>query len=375
MIESLLSREAGVVSSERLRQFYYSLKPFVPKALRMGMRRFAARIIQKEAVDIWPIDRCAGDEPSGWRGWPKGKQFALALSHDIEGPTGVARVLDLMKVEEKLGFKSCFNFVPEGDYPVSVGLRRSLESQGFEVGVHDLKHDGKLYSNRDHFRRSAERINMYLCDWGAVGFRSAFMLHNLEWLHDLEVLYDSSTFDTDVFEPQPDGVGTIFPFWCHSAVSKRGYVELPYTLPQDSTLFLLLQERTNAIWKRKLEWIVEQGGMAFLNVHPDYVRFNGTTASKWDFDVEIYREFLCHIKEKYKGAYWHALPRDVAAYYRRWHQTRRGDAVASDARSDSTIEVTVNGGGPSGTVLTLGTLSTFAECIGGELLNRMAPLL
>ena len=39
------------------------------------------------------------------------------------------------------------------------------------------------------------------------------MQHNLQWLHALNAEYDSSTFDTDPFEPEPDGVGTIFPFW------------------------------------------------------------------------------------------------------------------------------------------------------------------
>ena len=29
----------------------------------------------------------------------------------------------------------------------------------------------------------------------------------------LNIAYDASTFDTDPFEPQPDGVNTIFPFW------------------------------------------------------------------------------------------------------------------------------------------------------------------
>jgi hypothetical protein len=39
------------------------------------------------------------------------------------------------------------------------------------------------------------------------------MLRNLDWLGDLNIQYDGSTFDTDPFEPQPDGAGTIFPFW------------------------------------------------------------------------------------------------------------------------------------------------------------------
>jgi len=47
----------------------------------------------------------------------------------------------------------------------------------------------------------------------ASGFRSGFMLRNLDWFAYLDVQYDASTFDTDPFEPQPDGGHTIFPFW------------------------------------------------------------------------------------------------------------------------------------------------------------------
>ena len=46
----------------------------------------------------------------------------------------------------------------------------------------------------------------------------------------------------------------------------KGYVELPYTLPQDSTLFLHLREPTEAIWRRKLDWLAEKGGMVLVNV-------------------------------------------------------------------------------------------------------------
>jgi hypothetical protein len=45
---------------------------------------------------------------------------------------------------------------------------------------------------------------------------------------------------------------------------ERHYVELPYTLPQDSTLFLVLRELNNDIWKHKLDWIAMNGGMALV---------------------------------------------------------------------------------------------------------------
>ena len=112
-----------------------------------------------------------------------------------------------------LGFRSSFNFIPEGAYRVPPAFRDELTRNGFEVGVPDLKHDGRLFRSVAEFRSRAMRINEYLRDWNAVGFRSGFMLHNLDWLHNLDIEYDMSTFDTDPFEPQPDGRNTIFPFW------------------------------------------------------------------------------------------------------------------------------------------------------------------
>jgi hypothetical protein len=55
----------------------------------------------------------------------------------------------------------------------------------------------------------------------------------------------------------------------------RGYVELPYTLPQDFTLFTVMREKDIDIWKKKLDWIVEKGGMALLITHPVYLVENG----------------------------------------------------------------------------------------------------
>ena len=158
------------------------------------------------------------------------------------------------------------------------------------------------------------------------------MLRKLEWLHELDIQYDASTFDTDPFEPQPEGYHTIFPLWIPRADrssensnsgnspsstlngSRSGYVELPYTLPQDSTLFLLLREETPEIWFRKLDWIAEHGGMALLITHPDYMNMNGESQKTGQYPVELYEKLLRYIQDKYSGAYWLALPREVAAH-------------------------------------------------------------
>jgi len=317
-------------------RLYYGVKPLLHPTFRLVLRRwFTARKLAK-AKTVWPILPGSEKKPEGWRGWPNGKQFALVLTHDVEGPLGLTNCKEVMEREMALGFRSSFNFVPEGSYRTTAELRRTLVENGFEVGVHDLHHDGKLYSSRREFSERARRINEYLSQWKAVGFRSGFMLHNLEWLHELNVLYDSSTFDTDPFEPQPDGVGTIFPFWVPRGANgngssahegRAGYVELPYTLCQDSTLFLLLKETQPDIWFRKIDWIAQQGGMVLLNTHPDYIRTGKGKAGKWQFPVELYEKLLQYVKAKYSGAYWQALPKEVAQFVNTTRSTRSGDSA------------------------------------------------
>jgi hypothetical protein len=343
-------------------QLYYFLKPHLPLELRMAVRRVVARRKRRVYQDVWPINEAAAQPPEGWPGWPDGEKFAFVLTHDVEGPAALAKSQQLMLLEKELGFRSSFNFIPEGDYAVSPEQRAELAGNGFEVGVHDLHHDGMLYRSRAIFSMKAKWINHYLKEWGAVGFRSGFMLRNLDWIHDLNIQYDASTFDTDPFEPQPDGAGTIFPFWVpagaagsskfgvrssmldvnsspsseirnpksepsSSPVTRHsspagGYVELPYTLVQDSTLFLFLREPTPEIWLRKLDWIVQHGGMALVNVHPGYLRFPGEPPSPSTFPVGHYVQLLQYVRERYAGAFWQPLPRQIAAFYKEARQSK-----------------------------------------------------
>jgi len=296
-------------------QIYYRFKPYLPWRLRIGVRRLLAKRQRRRHALTWPINPAAGQTPASWPGWPGGKKFALVLTHDVESSGGLAKCRQLMQLEQTLGFRSSFNFIPEGDYRVSPEQLAELRQNGFEVGVHDLRHDGKLYWRREEFSESARSINRYLETWDARGFRSGFMLHNRECLHELEIEYDASTFDTDPFEPQPDGVQTIFPFWV-TRPQGGGYVELPYTLPQDSTMFLVLQETSPDIWKKKLDWIVQRGGMALVNIHPDYLNFGDTKRLASEYPSVWYQEFLQHIAKEYGSDYWQALPREVAGWYR-----------------------------------------------------------
>ena len=308
-------------------RIYYGLKPFVPQSLRTAIRRSLALRLRKRVADVWPIMPGSERPPENWPGWPAGKKFAFVLTHDVESKAGLGKCRSLMQLELELGFRASFNFIPEGRYRVPAELRNEITARGFEVGIHDLKHNGHLFASRRKFKRSAAKINGYAREWGASGFRSGFMLRNLDWLHDLDVDYDASTFDTDPFEPQPQGRHTIFPFWVSgphgsssngqhsvSESSSRGYVELPYTLPQDFTLFVLLQEKTPEIWMRKLDWIAEHGGMALIDVHPDYLCFDHATATSREYPVAHYKSFLEYVKQRYDGAFWNATPREVAQF-------------------------------------------------------------
>jgi hypothetical protein len=303
-----------MLTAKAITRIYYLLKPLIPRRLQLWLRRQFILRKRSQYAGVWPILEKAGHPIHGWPGWPDHKQFALVLTHDVDTARGQQRCQRLMELEERLGFRSAFNFVPER-YPVSADLRADLVRRGFEVGVHGLNHDGKLYASRKIFADRAVKINRYLKDWNAVGFRSPAMHHNLDWLRDLHIEYDASTFDTDPFEPQPDGVETIFPFWVDGNASQRGYVELPYTLSQDFTLFVLMREKSIAIWQKKLDWIVDKGGMVLLNTHPDYMNFNGGKLELEEYPGEYYRSILEYVKSKFHDCYWHALPRDIARFW------------------------------------------------------------
>ena len=295
---------------------YYQIKPAIPRSLQISVRRAIAARKRRASAGVWPIDPGAAKPPAGWKGWPEKKRFALTLHHDVDSLKGLERTLTLMEIERQMGFRSSFNFVPE-DYPTPLGLIGSISAAGFEVGVHGLRHDGKLFRHPVEFCAKAPRIDGYLHKWGAVGFTAPSMLRKLSWVAELDIEHSCSTFDTDPFEPQSEGVGTIFPFIAANEAGSRTYVEIPYTLPQDHGLFIILREEDIGIWKRKIDWIAENGGMVVLNSHPDYMAFDGATPGPEEYPVARYIELLDYLRTRYAGQYWHALPREMARFWRK----------------------------------------------------------
>jgi hypothetical protein len=308
----------------RTRRCYYELKPLLPRQLCYFLRRLQQPSAQGGFRLGWPIEdryprfqwevarqllATLGRQSLSFKHfWPGGRQYAFVLTHDVETEDGQASVQAVADLDERHGFRSCFNFVPER-YPLDHELIEDLRGRGFEIGVHGLKHDGKLFNSHAEFMRRAERINAYLRDLNAVGFRSPLMMRNPEWLQALQIEYDLSFFDTDPFQPIPGGVMSIWPFFIGR------FVELPYTLAQDCDLTLVLGEVTPRLWLEKVDFIEKYYGMVLLNTHPDYL----AKAVCWN----VYAEFLNIMKGR--DGYWHALPRDVA----RWWRARAVDANAS----------------------------------------------
>jgi hypothetical protein len=293
-------------------KIYYVIKIFIPRWIQIFLRRKIVKFKLRYCKHIWPIDKSCARSDRNMR-WPKDKRFVFLLRHDIESIEGLNKCDKLVEIEKKYGFRSSFNFVPL-DYKVSDGFRNSLTIDGFEVGVHGLHHDGRLYDNEKSFKIKAKQINEILAQWESVGFYSPSAHHNLKWLLELNIKYDSSTFDTDPFEPQPDGVKTIFPVMVENKNSSKKYVELPYTLPQDFTLFILMEEKNIEVWKKKVDWIAKNNGMVFLNTHPDYMYFRGEKLKKYHYSAEQYIKFLEFMKENYQGQYVHLLPKELASY-------------------------------------------------------------
>ncbi|MGB9836079.1 MAG: DUF354 domain-containing protein [Candidatus Saccharicenans sp.] len=298
-----------------LSNIYYHFKPLIPRRAQIYIRRKIARYKLKNSRDIWPVHPEADLVPENWCGWPEGKKFALVLSHDVDTEKGKKNCLNLMELERRMGFRSCFNFVPRA-YECENELRQTLLEKGFAIGLHGLTHEGKVFQSRKRFFRAVPEINYFLENWKIKTFSSPSMLGNLDWISQLNIEADCSTFDTDPFEPQANDIETIFPLIIINSDKTRSYVELPYTLPQDHCLFIILQMKDISLWKKKLDWIAEKGGMALLNTHPDYMSFPGQSPARETYPAEYYEEFLNYLKEKYSGQYWNALPLEMARFWK-----------------------------------------------------------
>jgi peptidoglycan/xylan/chitin deacetylase (PgdA/CDA1 family) len=294
---------------------FYRARPFLPRSLQLWLRRRYARRRESRGFLSWPIDglfvafaeaylairleldgRDAG--PVAAR-WPSGFRAAAVLTHDVEGLSGQARCRDLMALEREKGYRSCFNFVADR-YQLDHGLMDEMRTAGFEIGSHGIKHDGLKFSSRAVFEDRVRLLREVRERWQSIGFRSPATHRRWEWMPELPFEYDSSYPDTDPYEPIPGGCGSPWPF-------RLGpLVELPVTMPQDHTLWEILQRPALPVWRQKAEWLRACGGLINIIVHPDYL----TTPERW----QEYAAFLNDLRST--PDVWVGLPRDIATWWR-----------------------------------------------------------
>ena len=249
-------------------------------AFKSGFGAVSAPVQARARFPRWPIETALhdlydlllarlamiADTPVPWIApWPEPYRWAIVLSHDVEHRPGYDNVHLLADVELGLGYTSSWNFVPERDYKVESERLDRLRADGFEIGLHGLRHDGRDLESRTTFERRLPAMQAYAQRWGAVGFRSPATHRDWELMPLLGVEYDSSSPDTDPFEPKSGGCCTWWPFF------NRDLVELPITLTQDHTLFVILQRSDDALWREKADFLRDRGGMALLVTHPDYM--------------------------------------------------------------------------------------------------------
>jgi hypothetical protein len=319
-------------TSSILRKAYYSVRPLLPVCIRKHLQRMHLRDWREIRFPNWPVDsnvECIFEQlmtllleahavhsvPFIWF-WPDGLPSSAIMTHDVEALPGRKACSRLMDLDDAWGIKSSFEIVPEGKYLVPEGFLKNMRDRGFEINVHDLDHDGRLFSDRELFLERAAEINRYGRDYGAAGFRSAVLYRNVDWFEALDFAYDMSVPSVANLEAQGGGCCSITPFFIGKIL------ELPVTTTQDYCLLHILNQSSIDLWKRQIALITAQHGLASFIVHPDYL-FEPRA-------LDTYKTLLTYLAElRSEGKIWIARPQEVNHWWRERSQmrlTRRGDA-------------------------------------------------
>jgi peptidoglycan/xylan/chitin deacetylase (PgdA/CDA1 family) len=218
------------------------------------------------------------------------KEFGVVMTHDVDTREGydfgLSKFVEIERTEDMV---STFNIVPNSfEYQLDPDFVRSLLRDGFDIGMHGLHHDGRFAFLPEEEQRArivdaanrAKELGIL-----SVGYRAPWLHRTkqmIRFLTEAAFDWDSSFPDTDdsTIGYASTGSRTIFPFYPmyreghllkHSSV-----LEIPVSMPQDWTLlyyYKLSEESILRVWKKKMEYIKKQGGLATFIVHPDQEDF------------------------------------------------------------------------------------------------------
>ena len=301
------------------REGYYAVRPLLSTAIRRHLQRAFLSGWEEKEFPRWPVDRSldkmfnhlmtltvasAGNKPVPfiWF-WPKGYSACAVMTHDVETRTGLDFTAELKAINASFEIPASYQLIPGARYQVEPTTLRELQGAGCEVNVHDWKHDGHLFDDREKFEKDAIQINSSAESFGAKGFRAGALYRNQSWLHHLKISYDMSVPNVAHLDPQPGGCCTVMPYFIGDVL------ELPVTATQDYSLFNILELFSMDLWRKQIDLVLEQHGLLNFIVHPDYLEKPEALA--------CYKELLTELSLlRVEAKVWIPLPREVNEWWR-----------------------------------------------------------
>lgn len=320
--ERYIQRQGTSIAKNVVRQCYYFLRPLLPVKIRRPLQARWLRGWQEKPFPRWPVDTSvdrlfrqlmqlkleSSQKPSIpfiWF-WPDGKQACAVMTHDVETAAGLNSAEKVMNINDSYGIKSSFQLIPDARYIVTEAIVERIRNRGFEVNVHDLKHDGHLFDQEDLFRKSAEQINAHGVRLGSKGFRSGALYRNQDWYEALHFRYDMSVPNCAHLDPQHGGCCTVMPYFVGDVL------ELPVTAIQDYSLFHVLKTYDQSLWHEQIAGVAAVHGLMNFIVHPDYLDHADA--------VRAYRTLLEHLTDlRVNRSLWIARPDEVDEWWRARH--------------------------------------------------------
>ncbi len=304
---------------------YYLMRPLLPVSVRKHLQKRRLNDWQSLSFPGWPVDhtvdslceelllRCMRNQgieklPFIWF-WPNGAPSCAIMTHDVETSEGRDFCDVVMDMDDAYGIKASFQVIPEARYTVHSSYIEGIVSRGFEVNVHDLNHDCRLFSDRKLFLERSKKINHYRREYKASGFRSAVLYRNQDWYGALDFEYDMSVPSVAHLDPQRGGCCTVMPYFIGDKV------ELPLTMTQDYSLFHILADYSLNLWNRQMDLVLTRHGLISCIIHPDYV------IGKRERDV--FETLLARLADlRNERGLWIALPKDVARWWKQRNAMR-----------------------------------------------------
>ncbi len=308
-----------------VRKVYYLARPALPVPVRRHLQRAWLRGWNDRSFPSWPVDRTVDrmfeklmslsleanqgvEVPFIWF-WPEGKSSCAIMTHDVETRAGLDFAGRLMDINDAYGIKSSFQIIPEDRYSASEQDLSAIRTRGFEINVHDLKHDGHLFDDHEQFLESALKINEHAKRFDSRGFRSGVLYRNVNWYEAFSFSYDMSVPNMAHLDPQPGGCCTVMPYFVDKVL------ELPVTTTQDYSLFNIIGTYSLDLWREQIAQIMEQHGLISFIVHPDYL---DTPVARDTYSALL--QYLSDLRSR--ADLWIPLPRDVDEWWRERAQMR-----------------------------------------------------